>query len=173
MKKLITKETAASGYYRISKERFDKLYDENITKKEYDSIIGDIDDRFVEIVKLISSEKNKGWFDYGNCGYDHYRSAGYFDPDEYREYISIGGENRSIPEESDCKDAFPTRWLWTDNDEILGEFSATIAASKAMQEKKKLSSEQTFEAKRLEKLTMKRIITSKLTREELTYIMFK
>ena len=37
----------------ITKDQFDKLYDDNISKKEYDFIIQEINKRFSEICKNI------------------------------------------------------------------------------------------------------------------------
>ena len=56
---------------KITKEEFDSLYSNNITKKNYDIIISKIDERFSEIIrKIIPNLNRKGWYDYGNCDYE-------------------------------------------------------------------------------------------------------
>ena len=42
---------------KILKEEFDSLYDENISKKEYERILSKIDQRFIEIVDEIKQKK--------------------------------------------------------------------------------------------------------------------
>ena len=77
---------------KITKEQFESLYSDKITKKEYDHIISLITDRFSEICKKIIKHHNDMWFDYGNCDYYSENSGGYFDPKEYKNFIEIGGE---------------------------------------------------------------------------------
>ena len=65
---------------------------------------------------LCSIECRIHWFDYGNCNYESENSNGYFDIDEYKEDISVGGEC-SLPDPYGCDYGFPTRWLWEDFEE--------------------------------------------------------
>lgn len=50
----------------IKKEEFDKLFDGNITVREYNEIISKIDLRFQEICHLFLQKRDKTrfWFDY-------------------------------------------------------------------------------------------------------------
>lgn len=134
---------------KITKELFDSLYSENITKKEYDRIINLIDNRFADIVLLLRpSLKNKGWFDYGNCSYDSSCDSegfrGYFDLINYKENIDIGGEYCGLePKIHDgdgyYNNSFPTRWLWTDDRDILNEVNTfkEVENEKIKKEKEK------------------------------------
>jgi hypothetical protein len=161
---------------KIAKERFDKLYSEDITKKEYDRIIDDINGRFAEIVYKLNPEiKHKGWFDYGNCNYDSSVSGGYFDPEKYKQFIEVGGEEHSgFPEPYNmCEgyyNGFPTRWLWEDFEE---EMLKTVNECKQKKINDKIKAKIKKEELKKKKAEFKEIITSKLTKEELKYITFK
>lgn len=163
----------------ITKEDFDKLYSDDISKKEYDRIISLIEGRVQEIVRLIFPQiyKGRNWWDYSNCYYSDEGSNGYFDPEEYKEEISIGGEN-SFPEPyneppTDGNGSFPTRWLWTDNEDIKKEFNSEIQKIKQADLKEKQDAKQKREEAKIRKAKFKEIIKSKLTKEELKYINFK
>ena len=45
----------------ITKEQFDSLFDDNITKKEYNRILGLIDERFAEICEKFLKKKNQNY----------------------------------------------------------------------------------------------------------------
>jgi hypothetical protein len=164
---------------KITKEQFDKLYDKNILKSEYDYIIDLIDDRFAEICKIICPKHDRQWFDYGNCSYEGEDSNGYFDIKEYKEYIKIGGEYSCIREPYCTKyeNAFPTRWLWEDfEEEFLKEVrkfeEETLKRKEQIKEKREKKKQEKIEfAKTKPKFQL--IIKSKLTAEELKYIKFK
>ncbi len=49
---------------KITKTEFDKLFDDSITKKEYDSIIKKIEARISEIIKEMATRF--GWYDFDN-----------------------------------------------------------------------------------------------------------
>jgi len=155
---------------KITKFEFDCLYHEDIYKREFDIIISKVNDRFIEICRTIITmhNLNRGWFAYGNVDYHKDGSEGEFDIDEYKEYISIGGEYINIPEPF-CNE-IPTRWLWEDFEE---EFKKEVEDFKNKKELKK----QTTKSKRVElkerKSIFKEIIKLKLTKEELKYIIFK
>ena len=99
---------------KITKQEFDELYTDTISKKRYDEIIRKITGRFSEIVTTLLPHVNKGgdWFDYGNCSYQDEDSNGDFDPEEYKEYIKFGGQCSQLSEPFGYE--FPTRWLWED-----------------------------------------------------------
>lgn len=155
---------------KITQEQFKSLYSDDITKKEYDRIIGLIDDRFAEICDkfVIRKPSKASWYDYGNVEYDVEDSRGYFDPQSYNETIEIGGEWIDPPQGYDH--SIPTRWLWEDFETELAE---TIAAAvKAAEEAKNKKKEQKIEKdKRKQKL--QESILLKLTEEELKIISFK
>lgn len=154
---------------KISKEEFDKLYDENITKKEYDRIIEKINVRFSEIMTTLKPAlKKKGWFDYGNCDYYSEESGGYFDPQVFKTDISVGGEH------SNLKDPFsyciPTRWLW---EPFKAEYNREVKAFEAEEEKRKAKAKERRQERKAEKDKLIKSIKSKLTAEELRVIKFK
>jgi len=150
---------------KITKEEFEKLYSDDITKKEYDRIISAIDVRFVEIMKVINKTKPSScWFDYDNLDYQGEESGGYFDPEYYKEDIGFGGECLNIPEP--YYDSFPTRWLWEDfEDEFKREVETFQKQEKLKKEKEEL--------KKAEKQNLIKQIKSKLTKEEWAIIKFK
>jgi hypothetical protein len=149
----------------ITKEMFDKLYDDNITRKEYNSIIEIIALEVDEIWRFILNANNRKihWWDFANEGGEN--NPGRFDPEEYRERIEIAGDfTRRHSGEYD--DGFPTSFLWTDYKPIVIEYYKKIAEAD--------------EAKRLAKIVnnsrKKELIASiksKLTAEELKIIKFQ
>jgi hypothetical protein len=159
----------------IDKKDFDKLYSDDITKKDYDRIISDIETRFGEIVELIWKKKHNAWYGFGNCDYDSEDSAGVFDPYQYKTEIHIGGLGFNLPDPwGACAEPYiPTRWLWTNDKDILKEFNDEV--KKANQKKKAIleNGKQEREERKLRKERFKEIIKSKLTPEELKYIKFK
>jgi hypothetical protein len=162
----------------VTKELVDKLYDPNISKREYDSIIYAIDERFSDVVTLIhpTITNRNGWFVYGNFDYDSEEDEGHFDPDRYKDEICIGGKCL-FPEPYCFTDEgngyIPTRWLWTDDEDILKEYKKEVKQSKKEKERKKEKNKQKRKELKERKKKMKIIITSKLSKEELKYIQFK
>ena len=153
---------------KITKEEYLSLYDENISKKNYDTIISKIDARFYNIIKGISTRFS--WFDYDNENGECNKS-GYFEPKRYKEtdYISFSG-SYSIPLPYSICDGIPIRWLWEDYEE---EFKSEVKK----EEIKKFKMKEIEKTKRGElkdkKSKIKEIIRSKLTKEELKFIEFK
>ena len=155
---------------KLNKEEFDKLYSENITKKEYNEIIKKIDRRFSEIMlDLKPSIKKRGWFDYGNCTYtDSNGSYGYFDRTLYEKEIMIGGEYAELPEPFSYY--IPTKWLWQDYRE---EFDSMTREYIENLSKKKAQAKIKAQQRKLKKDKLKLSIKNKLTEEELKIIKFK
>jgi len=158
---------------KISKEDFDKLYSDTVTKKEYDQIITKIEARFNEIMETIwpsAKRPYKAWYDWGNCEYEGENSNGYFDPKDYKENIEIGGECVNLPEPySNCGSPyFPTRWLWEDFED---EFKAEVAKEKAKEEAAKAAAKQAAENSKAKKQQLMDSIKSKLTTEEFKYVL--
>ena len=157
--------------HKITKEEFLSLYNPKITKHRYDVIIDKINDRFSEIVlTMIPNVTKKGWFDYGNCGYDGDGYAGRFDPSEYKEEIIVGGEYCFLPEPYGCDNSFPTRWLWEDFED---EFNKEVTKFLSDKERKKLESKQKREALKIKKAAIWESVKQKITKEELKYICLK
>jgi hypothetical protein len=153
----------------ISKEQFESLFSDTITKKQYDAIIVQIDERFGEICEkfIQKTSKNRSWYVYGNLFYEDEHSEGFFDPEEYKEYVEIGGEWIEPPPGYDLK--FPTRWLWEDFDE---ELKQTISEYKNQENLKKIKAKEEQEAKKKKISILKKRIHSKLTPEEFKIIKF-
>lgn len=157
----------------ITQEQFESLYCDNITKKQYDNIIQQIDKRFVEICNVfcvkMKGYEDQAWFDYDNCTYEGDNSGGHFDEEEYREYIRIGGEWIDPPEGYDAE--FPTRWLWEQNFEK--ELKETIKKHQQKNRAKKKKIKERKEAKKQRYQILHASIRKKLTPEELQVIEFK
>jgi len=162
---------------KFTKRQFDKLCDENIRKRDYDSIIDLINLRFGEIVLLIKPAiKNKGWFDYGNCTYSGEESGGFFDPKEYNAYIDVGGEWADLPtgfEEEYGENSFPTCWLWTSNEKIKEVIKKIERKYETAAEAKKAKAKKQRETRKENKEKFEKIIRKKLTKEELKHVKFK
>lgn len=160
---------------KISKDQFDKLYSENISKKEYDKIIELIDERSSDIVLLIYPKITKnGFFVYGNYHYEDENSEGFFDIEKYKNEIEYGGQFSPFGPYFDYDSGFiPTRWLWTDDNEILKEFTQETEKFKNNILKEKELKKQKRNELKLQKIKFKEIIKSKLSKEELKYIKFK
>ena len=163
---------------KLTKTEFDSLYDGDISKKKYDSIIANIDERFSDVVMLIHPTITKnGWFVYGNYDpYDSENDEGEFVLGDYKTEITIGGECE-FPEPYCFTDEgngyIPTRWLWTDDKDILSEFNKEVEKAKNEKIKEKLTAKEKREELKIRKEQFKQIISSKLTKEELKYITFK
>jgi len=143
----------------ITKAQFDSLFDDNITKKEYGEIIGQIDQRFEQICRTFLKIGKCGWFGYEN---------GVFDQVISKDYIEIEGGYINPPAGYDL--AFPTRWLWEDFEKEMKETSQKFLEQ---EEKKKLKARERREARKAKLESLKVSITSKLTPEELKAIKFK
>lgn len=154
--------------HKLSKEEYYKLWDDSISKREYDSILVKIDYRFNYIMKTICTKLD--WYDYDN-GWEG--RSGHFEPNTYYKdedsYIIFDGEYSLPPPYDSCPD-IPIRWLWEDFEE---EFKR-----EAEEEKKKiLDKKNKAKAARLDfklkKESMREIIKNKLTKEELKFVKFK
>ena len=153
---------------KITKEDYLKLGDDSISKKEYATIIGNIDNRFDEIMEFIAIGKIH-WYDYSN-GDSHAEIDGHFEPDNYgvRDYIGFEGDY-TIPEPY-ADEGIPIRWLWED---FETEFKNEVENYKLQKIKDKETNKKRRETIKAKKSEMKLIIQSKLTKEELKFIKFK
>ena len=156
---------------KITKQQFDSLYSDDITKKQYDIIIDEIDKRFIEICEKFLHKNNKhgdSWYEYDNFSWNDENSNGFFDPKEFKEEIAIGGEWIDPPPGYGF--SFPTRWLWEDFEEELNETSEKFLKEEK-ERKQKLKAKQ--DAKKERQAVLKNSIRSKLTPEELKIVKFK
>lgn len=151
---------------KITKEQFDSLASETITKKDYDAIISAINLRVYEIMRLCRS--SSGWTDYDTEDEDNDR-GGYFDVSRYKDYITLNGSY--FHDWFAAMDySFPTRWLWEDYEQELEKIKADYA------EKARIEQERKEREKKANEESRKALIESikaKLTPEELTIVMFK
>lgn len=152
----------------ITKEQFDRLYDENITVKEQKDILTLIDKRFSDLFIIVLKVKGDGaWFDYSN-GYGEV--DGEFDPKRYQTSIDFDGGNLKIKEPYEYE--IPTRWLWTPDAEVIEEYNRETQKYKNEELAKKEKAKQKREELKIKKAEMKEIIKAKLTKEELKFIKF-
>jgi hypothetical protein len=156
--------------FLLTKDEFMRLYDEYISKKDYDNIIYKITHRVREIVlTMVKPHTNRFWWDFDNCNYDSDNSDGFFDPAKYREGIGIGGENVNFPEPYDCDPGFPTRWLW--DAEFEKEFKKEVEKYKEEEASAKANAKE--KARKLYRASLAEQIKAKLTPEELKIVKFK
>lgn len=157
---------------KIDKKEFDSLYDDEITKKEYDCVMGRINDRFGEIILDLCPKARGGnnWFDYGNLSYDG-EVDGFFDPDEYKEWIDVFGYGNGTEKLKIYGYAIPTRWLW--EEDYVKEFEADVKAEQERELKAKRSRAASAKKRKEKRAKLKKSIEQKLTEEELRIIKFK
>lgn len=153
----------------ITKQEFDSLYNSDIKKSEYDSIISKIDDSFAEIIYLIKKPKTNEWFDFYNSPGEE-NTRGYFDPKDYKTDIRIGG-NYSLPDPFYC--SIPTRWLWTNKEDILKEYKENVQKACDENKKRKELDKQRAEKRKQDRIILMNQIKNKLTPEELKIVKFK
>lgn len=149
---------------KITKEEFDNLYSDTISKKDYDYIDAKIDMRFAEIISGIRT--NNGWFDYSNEG-GKYGPGGTFDKEDYKENIRFTGEAK-VP--FPYSDDIPTRWLWEDFEE---EFRREVEKDKEREQDKKEKTKIQRQARKQKLLELQESIKNKLTKDELRAVSFK
>lgn len=152
----------------MTEDEFNKIYDPNITKRDYDTLKSEIEKRVSDVVHLFGNS----WYDFGNSWGE---KDGFFDENEYAEYIDvITPRNLPAPYVSDSGGGLiPTRWLWTDNNTILSEIANAIRAAKIKEEKEKAKAKAYRENRKAYLKQMADAIRTKLTKEELKCITFK
>lgn len=154
--------------YKLLKEQYMALYDKNISKGRYDNIIQMVENRFDYIMKTICTKID--WYDYDN-GWEE--TSGHFEPNDYHynedSYINFHGQYKMPPPYSNCPD-IPIKWLWEDFED---EFKKEIEDYKQSEIIRRESAKQKRAEVKIKKASMKEIIQSKLTKEELKYIKFK
>lgn len=161
----------------ITKEQFNKLYSDDIKKKEYDQIVSQIDERFFEIAVTIVGKGNLHWIDYDN-GDTKSEIDGHFDTDQHRHVISFTGEGkrnkgqRKFYEFYNMLDGeIPIQWLW--EEDFKEQYEKLVQEDKIKEQEKK-DKAKAKRKKRKEHLTkLQESIKNKLTKEELSAIIFK
>ncbi len=148
----------------ISKEDFESLYSEDITKKRHKEIIANIEERVDYIVRTI--DPKLGWWDYDNESGSEYGPFGYFDPDSYKEFISITGEfsNEWLRQTSY---GIPTKWIWEDDFEQ--EYKKEINHIRINKQKKKEEAKRKRDELANKRKDMIISISKKLNTEELKF----
>lgn len=157
----------------ITKEQFNKLDTEDITKKEYDEILSLITTRVDEVWRAILKAQNRklDWYDFQNGGTEE-TGPGYFDPRWYREAIPLVGCWTGWMEgENPFCEEFPTRFLWEEN--FLDEVKEETEKYKKEEEDKKAKAELKRAETKKRKAKIRKQIEAKLTKEELKYIKFQ
>ena len=155
--------------HKITKKEFDSLYNPKTTVQKYNEVLSKIEERFSEIVlTIIPGISKKGWYDFGNCGYEGDGHKGNFDLDEYKKEITVGGDYASLPEPYDCDNSFPTRWLW--EEDFKKEFDREVSKHQLFVEQKKLTSKQKRDALKEKKSKIWESVKQKLSAEEIKYI---
>lgn len=167
-----------SAKNKIDKDYFDKLYDPNVTKRDYDAIISAIGDRTNHIWRIIIkiSSRNLGWWAFSNdveLGDGNGSTGGEFDPETDKEFIEVMGDFTTRDEEEYLfNEGFPTRFLWTDDSEWKNEVLKNIEECYAKHALAKEKAKQDREQAELKRKETIKIIKSKLTKEELKYVQF-
>ena len=162
----------------ITKEMVESLSSVTITRKDYDGLLGLIDRRIDYIWKkiLTMSKRNFEWWAFSNdveLG-GNGSTGGEFDPSLYSEWIKLIGDCDHLDDDYyNYNNGFPTNFIWRDDEDWQAEVKENIIYYKS-----KLAAEKEYKknayAKRKEmSAKMKKIITGKLTTEELKYIKFK
>ncbi len=152
---------------KILKEQFDRLTSDDITKKDYDTLVKDIHSRVNEIVMFMCN-KNFDWYDFSNEGGTE-SSPGWFDPVWYKDFVEITGHIK-FPPPYDNPLGFPTRWIWEDFEE---EFKRDVDGYVDVVKERRAAEKAKREARKAEKAKMIEVIKSKLSKEELKFIKFK
>ncbi len=169
VKDFIKKRDNMKKTNKITKDQFDSLYSDTVTKKQYDDIIELINGRVNYIVEELAISKGRRfWWDFDNCQYDCDESGGEFEPERYKEYIGIGGEDFDFPEPYDlgdngCSAGFPTRWLWEDFEE---EFKSEVKKFKDEKLALKEKTKQQTQTRKQKNEALKASAKAKLTPEE-------
>lgn len=157
---------------KIDKQIFDSLFDENTPVGKYKTNLNLCDRRVVEVVLLVFKDITKGanWFDFDNRSEDE---DGEFDPEEYEEEIRFCGQFPDYEPYGSGEIYIPTRWLWTDDEEIIAEYNRNVEKYRQEEIARKVKEKAKRDDKKKIKLEMQEIIKSKLSKEELKYITFK
>lgn len=160
----------------ITKEMVESL-SSDITRKEYNRIVGLISDRTCNIWKFIlkASKRKLDWWAFSNdveYGNGNGSSGGEFDPETDFEFIEIIGNTSLCPNPFyPFNDGFPTEYLWLENYQDLVKKEIAEAEKKWEEDKgKKLKQKQDRAVKKKDVIAQ---IKSKLTPEELKYVKFK
>lgn len=154
----------------LTQEEVLSLGSDDITKKNFDTIMEKIDARFSYVLGKAMSlmDRRVDWFDFENVD-ESEEGRGVFDPEDYAENISFVGKF-AIPKDTLYPESIPTRWLWENFEDALVAEIATHAQKVASANMKKAQADKVAKEKRDAVVAQ---IKKKLTAEELSYICFK
>lgn len=164
---------------KITKELIEKLTSPDILKKDYDHIIGLIDEKVDDIWRKLlqlSCRKLDWWCFDNDVEYDSGdgSSGGTFDPTRYSNWIYIIGKFSNVNNSYyKYNDGFPTRFLWMEDKDVETEILTNVGQSHAKLLSDKENDDKKQEEKKKKREEMAAIIRAKLTKEELEYIKFK
>jgi hypothetical protein len=150
----------------ITKKDFDKLYDEDISKKLYDTIIGKVESRFYEIMTTIFPSTMV--YDYG---YEVTVDGREFEPNVYKENITFSVEECSVPSPWDLLCCVPTKWLWSEN--YLDEWNLEIQKHEDKELEKKEKQKFNRQKRNGQREIVIDSVSKKLTPEEMKWVQFK
>lgn len=134
-------------------------------KAEYDRISDAITVRFDEIIKHICTRFI--WWDYPNRSY---RRDGWFDKDDYKDGENICLEGQFAMPMPFANQGIPIRWLWED---YVDEFNQAVTRYEVDKAEKKRKEEEEKRARDEHRQSIMASIRSKLTPEELKWIVIK
>jgi hypothetical protein len=142
----------------ITKELVESLFDEKITRKEYNKILSLIANRVDEIWRYICSISHRtlDWWAFSNDVYDgegNGSSGGEFNPEHDKEWIEIIGESTCISGSYLFNDGFPTDYLWAENYQKLVKKEIALAEENDKKQKQKVKKKKEDKATKKVKLT--------------------
>lgn len=160
---------------KLDEDKIKKIINGSATILEFENIKKKIDDRFCYIINKISEiiQVELDWFDYDNLG-EGEEDNGYFDPKLYSNKIGIvyyykGGSYKGKNFEL-YDNSIPIEFLWSDfEDIVLNEFNKFKSDTDLATLNEKIKKES--QDKKLKEIIEQ--VKSKLTKEELSYIVFK
>lgn len=155
----------------IPKEKILALNDPDITKRDYDAIIKDIDKRVDYIWRTLMriSGRKLDWYAFQNdvdLGRGNGSTGGCFNPKTDSEFIELDGQYSRRDVDGYFENGFPTHFLWTEDGVWQQEVLSHIE-----QNKKIINNRQKDEQQK--KNAVIASIKKKLTAEELKYIIFR
>lgn len=161
----------------IAQERVLKLKDENITKRDYNAIVKEVNDRVDYIWRTLCKLTNRKleWYAFQNdVEFDRGEGSdgGSFDIETDFHYIRLHGNFSERPFDGAYSEGFPTYFLWTDDSVWIEEVLTHIESNKTKLEKEKQEAKQKKESSNAYRKAIIKSIKSKLTKEELNYINF-
>jgi hypothetical protein len=164
---------------KISKEEYYSIFSDDITKKNYNSLVSKITDRCNFIIRKIAEVQDikVNWWDFDNYPSNVDDGNGHFDAKKNDKFITFDGDFDDSKIESDAVFLtdlqFPVEFIWMDDEDITKEVKSKFEKNKKELEEKKAKIKERTEALKKTKKEMIDKIKSKLTKEEIRFIKFK